>query len=496
MKQQLGTELKQTQRLTPLQVQFVRMLEMTGPEVEDEVQRALDEMPALEAVEDHTEEMHSSASTTEDGSTFNETPDEMQRADFRSEDDMPDYLSPATGNPITAGRNVRRTFDRDLPYPEQGVESDGEGLTERLMSQVAELDLDEKEAEIARYIVGNIDPNGYMTRTCQALADDMAIENGIDVSDEEIDRIWKMVRTLDPPGVGATDLRDCLWLQLRRMPRTTATLTAIEIVSSYFDLFAKKHYGRIATRLGISLEAVTEAAEIIKHLDPKPGGGVPDMRMEHGSSGITPDFSVETGENGQLSLSLLNSVPELRIEATFAEDDSVRTASGRQAEEARAFIRTKREDARNFIKIVNMWQQTLFNVMSAILKLQRRFFQTEEEEDIRPMVLKDVAAITGYNLSVISRATQGKYVATIRGIYPLKKFFNERIREDDESVTANRVMAVIRSAIEQEDKSKPLSDRELTLLLEKEGLAIARRTVAKYRETMGFQVARLRKQTH
>ncbi len=493
MKQQLGTELKQTQRLTPLQVQFVRMLEMTGPEVEDEVQRALDEMPALEAVEEHPEEADTHATATEDGNEFNETPDEMQRADFRSEDDMPDYLS-ATGNPVTAGTR-RHTSDRDFPYPEQSVASDGEGLTERLMAQVAELDLDEKGAEIARYIVGSIDSNGYMTRSVQALADDMTIESGIEVSADEIKRIREMVRSLDPPGVGAVDLRDCLLLQLKRMPRTTATVTAIEIVNSYFDLFAKKHYSRIATRLGIDTDAVEEAAEIIRHLDPKPGGGVPDGRMEHSSRGITPDFSVEATEDGQLTLTLLNRVPELRVEATFAEDDSVGKSVGRQAEEARAFLRAKREDARNFIKIVNMRQQTLFNVMGAIVKLQHRFFITEDEEDIRPMVLKDVASLTGYNLSVISRATQGKYVATLRGIYPLKKFFNERIREDDESVTANRVMAVIRSAIEHEDKNKPLSDRELTLLLEKEGLAIARRTVAKYRETMGFQVARLRKQT-
>ncbi len=494
MKQQLGTELKQTQRLTPLQVQFVRMLEMTGPEVEDEVQRALDEMPALEAVDDQPEDQRTPSSATEDGTAFNETPDEMQRADFRSEEDMPEYLS-STGNTVTSGIR-HRTFDSELTYHEQGVASDGEGLTERLMNQVSELDLNEKEVEIARYIVGNIDSNGYMTRSCQALADDMTIESGIDVSTEEVGHIWEMVRTLDPPGVGAMDLRDCLLLQLRRLPRTTATLTAIEIVSSYFDLLAKKHYAKIAGRIGIDTDAVAKAADIIKHLDPKPGGGVPDMRMEHGSRGISPDFSFETGEDGVLSLTLLNHVPELRVEATFAEEDSLGRQQGRLADEARAFLRAKREDARNFIKIVNMRQQTLFNVMSAIVKLQHKFFLTEEEEDIRPMVLKDVAAITGYNLSVISRATQGKYVATIRGVYPLKKFFNERIRENDESVTANRVMAVIRSAIEQENKDKPLSDRELTLLLEKEGLPIARRTVAKYRETMGFQVARLRKQAH
>lgn len=494
MKQHLSTELKQTQRLTPLQVQFVRMLEMTGPEMEDEVQRALDEMPALEAAEEHGDENTATVNATEDGDDFTETPDDMQRADFRSDDDIPDYLSPAD-SPVTRGIRHRQ-YDGNTNLPEQGIPADGEGLTERLMAQVSELDLDSRGRMIARHIVGSIDPNGYMTRLPEALADDIAIDEGIDVSTDEMQRIWQLVRGFDPAGVGATDLRDCLLLQLARMPRTAATLTAIEILTNHFDYFAKKHYSRIATRLGITTDDVNAAAEVIRRLDPKPGGGVTDGRLEHGNRGITPDFSVEVTENGQLALTLLNRLPELRIEATFAEDPAAAQTGNPRLEEARAFIRTKREDARNFIKTVGMRQQTLFNVMSAIVKLQRRFFITEADEDIAPMVLKDISAITGYNLSVISRATQGKYVATARGVYPLKKFFNERIRTDDDSVTANKVMAVIRAAIEKENKNKPLSDREIAAILEAEGLDIARRTVAKYREAMGLQVARLRKTGH
>ncbi len=192
---------------------------------------------------------------------------------------------------------------------------------------------------------------------------------------------------------------------------------------------------------------------------------------------------------------MLNRIPELRVEASFANDNMVPDGNDKRLEEARMFIRRKRDDARNFIKIVSLRQETLFNVMSAIVKLQHRFFITEEDEDIRPMVLRDIAALTGYNLSVISRATQGKYVATLRGLYPLKKFFNEKLREDDDTVTANRIIAEIRNAIANESPSQPLSDREITALLADAGFDIARRTVAKYRENLGFPVARLRKKT-
>ncbi len=496
MKQRITTEIKQTQRLTPLQVQFVRMLEMTGPEMEDEVHRALDEMPALEAVDDISQgESPGGESVTEDGDTFTESSDEMQRADFSSEDEIPEYLDVEPRHEMLHIPVYRGSYSRAFQYPEQSVGADGEGLTERLMRQVAELPLDEQGMRVARYIVGNIDPNGYLTRPLEALADDMAINHGEDVTTEEMERILDMVRGLDPAGVGATDLRDCLLLQLRRLPRTAATVTAIEILDHNFDLFAKKHYNRIASRLGISVDDVKEAASIILRLDPKPGGGVPDGQMERSSRGIAPDFFVEATDNGVIHLSSLNRVPELRIESSFADDDTLAPDSAPDRDEARAFIRSKRDDARNFIRVVNMRQQTLFNVMSAIVKLQRDFFLSEDEEDIRPMVLKDVAALTGYDLSVISRATQGKYVATLRGIYPLKKFFNERLRDDDDSVTSNRVMALIKEAIDSEDKRHPLSDREITQRLSDAGLDIARRTVAKYREGMGLQVARLRRQT-
>ena len=495
----LSTEIKQQQRLTPLQVQFVRMLEMTGPEMEDEVQRALDEMPALEAADNDAE---SSPHATEDGEIFTESDRDMQRADFRSEDDMPDYLEPSAPA-ATSGMSdymlgdaprARQNFENAV-YMEPAAPSAGETLIDALSAQLSELPLDEEDTRIARYIIGSIDDNGYMTRRETSLADDLAINEGIDATPQQISRIWDTVRTMDPPGVGATDLRDCLLLQLKRLPRSAESVTAREIIDKYFDLFTKKHFDRIASAMGITRENLGEALAVISRLNPKPGSALASSGLEERSRHISPDFAVEADAGGNLTLTLLNRIPELRVEATFANDSMVPEGNDKRLEEARIFLRRKRDDARNFIKIVSLRQETLFNVMSAIVKLQHKFFITEEDEDIRPMVLRDIAALTGYNLSVISRATQGKYVATLRGIYPLKKFFNEKLRDDNDTVTSNRIIAEIRNAIADEDPAHPLSDREITDRLAGAGFDIARRTVAKYRENLGFPVARLRKKS-
>lgn len=493
----LTTELRQQQKLTPLQVQFVRMLEMTGPEVEDEVQRALDEMPALEAVEP---DEHFDHENTEDGRPFTESGSDIQRADFRSDDDIPDYLDQPSASAselnamslrmMPAGN--RQAYDPDR-YTEPVVTASGETLIETLENQLSEQNLSDTDKKIARYIIGSIDDNGYMTRSVEALADDLAINEGIEADSKTINRIWQIIRGFEPAGIAAVDLRDCLILQLQRMQRSTRTVTALEMLRNQFDLFSHKHFDRIAREMGISIEDVKDALSIITRLNPKPAAPYATSGMDDRIRHITPDFMVEASSDGILTLTLLNNIPELRIEATFANDTNLPNASGQRLEEARLFTRRKRDDADNFIKIIRMRQDTLFRVMSAIVKIQHDFFVSEDDEDIRPMVLRDVAQLTGDDLSVISRATQGKYVATVRSIYPLKKFFNEKVREDNDNVTSNRIIAEIKKAIEAEDPSSPLSDRLITDMLSAKGFDIARRTVAKYRENLGFPVARLRK---
>ncbi|MDE5942146.1 MAG: RNA polymerase factor sigma-54 [Muribaculaceae bacterium] len=483
----LTTDLRQQQKLTPLQVRFVRMLEMSAPEVEEEVQRALDEMPALEAVES---EEHLPASNTEDGLPFTESGNDMQRADFKSADDIPDYLENAPRTPLVT--STRQAF-YPSDYFEPIVAAPSESLIDTLSNQLAGIPMTDADRKIAAYIIGSIDDNGYITRTPDAIADDVAINEGIDTTPEAVNRIWQIIRHFEPAGIAATDLRDCLLLQLRRMPRSAETLTAIEMLEKHFDLFSRKHFDRIAQQMGIDLSDVRDAISVITRLNPKPAAPFASSDVDDRSRHITPDFSVEPTPDGQLTLTLLSHIPELRVEATFDNESSIPPGSGARLEEARVFMRNKRDDARNFIRIIQLRRETLFRVMSAIVKLQHDFFLSDNDEDIRPMVLRDIADLTGYNLSVISRAAQGKYVATQRGIYPLKKFFNEKVRDNDDHLTSNRIIAEIRKAIENEDPSSPLSDREITQMLANEGFDIARRTVAKYRENLGFPVARLRK---
>ena len=485
----LTNEQKQQLRLTPLQVRYVRMLEMTGPEFEDEVRKAVDEMPALEASAPEEETGRGDAlPLTEDGGQFTESDRDLQAADYRSEDDIPEYLS----------RQFRRTSQASPEdYFEPVVAASGASLIENLIGQLDQQDITDDERLIALHIVGNLDDNGYLTRDLQAIADDLAFTEGKDFPVAEIRRVWERVRELEPAGIGAVDLRDCLLLQLRRLPRSVESVAALEIVRDYFDLFAKKHFSRIGGAMGISEELLKDALAVISRLNPKPAAQL-DSSVGEGPQTVIPDFHVDVDAADNFTLTLLNRIPELNIERTFAADAPLPEASPRATAAAKLFLKQKRDEATDFIKIVGLRQQTLFRVMQTILNFQRQFFLTEDEATIRPMVLREVADASGLDLSVVSRATQGKYVSTRRGVYPLKMFFNERRNkelpaETEDDNTVHRVIASLREIIGGEDKRRPLSDEQITARLRQQGFDIARRTVAKYREKLGFPVGRLRK---
>lgn len=472
---QQNQELRLQQRLTPMQVQFVKMLEMTGPEIEMEVARAVDEMPALEIVDDHKD-----LAATDDGDTFNETADQMTRADYRDEDDIPSYRLQA--------RNQSADDDRFDPV----AANDEASLIESLSAQLAEQDLSPRQLTIAHYIIGNIDDNGYLKRPVDLIADDLAIHQGLDASPDEVKEVWAIVRDLDPAGVGAVDLRDCLLLQLRRLPSSPKVERALEIITHYFDLFSKKHLQRVADAIGASLAQVKEAVDLVRQLNPKPANQISESAIEKSARQIIPEFQVDV-DGDSLSLTLLNNIPDLAIQQTFASDDAIPQMPERQRAAALTFIKSRRDEAAAFIKTLKLRQATLFRVMSAIVKLQREFFLTGDETKLKPMILKDVAAITGDDLSVISRATASKYVMTQSGVYPLKFFFNEKPKPDDDA-SFHQIAASLRQIIENEDKKSPLPDEELTRLLNSRGFPIARRTVSKYRERLGFPVARLRRE--
>lgn len=470
----LSLTQKLQQRLSPLQMRFVRLLEMNGPEIEEEVRREVDDNPALEVVTDGPE-------PSAEGD-FNESSEDLQLADYRNEDEIPSY------------RFEARNRSRDDAYFEPVAVAEESSLSESLMEQLAETDVTPLDLQIARYIIGNLDDNGYLTRTLDQILDDLAINAGIEVDMDHLRELVRRVRALDPPGICAYDLRDCLALQLRRLAPTDARNLALEIVDHYFDVFSLRHFDRLAAMLGVSKEQLREAVDIIRTLNPKPGGQVGgntgDDKLRH----IIPDFNIET-DGDKLTLTLVNNLPELTIEESYVSDGNEFMAGSteRNRKDAQAFITRKREDATEFIDLLRLRQETLYRVMEAILKYQHDFFMTEDESKLRPMILKDIAAMTGYDLSVISRATAGKYVATPGGIYPLKFFFNEKVNADEDS-SSREILAVIREIIDAEDHHDPLNDDALMQKLAERGYDLARRTVAKYRERLGIPVARLRKQ--
>ncbi len=468
----LSQQQRLQQRLSPLQVKFVKMLEMSGPEVEDEVQRALDDNPALEAADINEP-------VSED--SFNESAEELRIADYASEDEIPSYRLEAHNHSSSDG------------YYEPVAVDSSSTLIDTLAAQLAEYNLSDRDRKTAMYVIGNLDDNGYLTRDSASIACDIEEQTGQPTTAADVKRMLDLVRRMEPAGVGAVDLRDCLLLQLRRRKPSPAVKTATEIVSHYFDLFSRKHYDRLASATGSSPTELRAAIDIIRTLNPKPAGVIGDDPAEERTRHIIPDFSVEI-DDGDLHLTLLNNIPELQIEETFRENDMPERNDTPREREASLFIRQKRDEATEFIKLLRMRQETLFNVMGAIAKIQRDFFMSgDDESKLKPMILKDISAITGYDLSVISRATAGKYVATPYGVHPLKMFFNERPKDNDDT-SSHEILSTIREIIEAEDKNKPLSDEAITAAISAKGYEIARRTVAKYREKLGIPVARLRKE--
>ena len=477
----LTQEQRLQQRLSPQQVQFVRLLGMNRTEMEDEVRHEVLDNPAIE-IADSDDSSDGEVPAEEMTTDNNVTPDSADPED-EPEDDVPAYRL-----------NISNRSADDKVY--EPIITNESTLIDYLSEQISEHDLSEKQQTIADYIIGNIDDNGYLTRSVEAISDDIVFQMGIEVDEDEIQSVLQMIRDLDPAGIGAKDLRDCLLLQLERLPGSDDNLLAYKIIDCYFPEFSKKHYDRIITALKTDKEGFRRALEVILSLNPKPGslyGGGDNSKAQH----IIPDFSVEVdGDN--ITLTLLNNIPELQIEESFQamyDDISVKRVRSRSEEEANRFVKDKYESAATFIKMLKQRQVTLFSIMRAILERQKQFFLTEDESLLRPMVLKDIASDTGYDLSVVSRATSGKYVMTQGGIYPLKFFFNEGIRhESGEDVSSREIQSALKEIIEGEDKKKPYSDEVLCTLLNKRGYEIARRTIAKYRERMGFPVARLRKE--
>lgn len=474
----LTTELKQEQRLaTILQRELGRVLEMNANEMHDDVERELLDNPALERQE--TDEQMNN--TTEDGRQA-ESSEQMQRNDYGDEDEM---------MPTQRYRAGNRSADDTYYTPEVVNETT---LAEYLLEQVAERNISEHERVIAANIIGNLDSNGYLQRTTRAIADDITFNEGVDTDTEQVEQVLVMVRQLDPPGIAARDLRECLLLQLNNKKGHDAKL-ARSIIGDFFDDFSKRRFDTICSQLKIDKDTLQR---IIKHeiqtLNPKPGSAYAGTTTDERNSQITPDFIVEVNGN-TLTLSLNNNIPELCIAESYErsmEEYKNNPPVTRERKDNRQIVMKAYNRTQNYIRVLKMRQETLFKCMHEIIMRQREYFFTGDVADLRPMTLQNVADQVGMDVSVISRATTNKYVDTQWGIKPLRFFFSEGI----DGVSTREIKEALKRIVDSEDKRHPYSDNKLCDLLNQQGYNIARRTIGKYRESQGIPKASLRKELH
>ncbi len=478
--QKLTLQQKLQQKLSPLQIQVIKLLEVPAMEMEQRIKKELEENPALE--EGKTEEVLEA----EQEERVENTEDDFSLDEYISEDDIPNYK-------LHTNNFSKDDKKDDIPF------SLGTSFHEHLQKQLGELRFSDSDRKLAEYITGNIDDDGYLRRDIMSMADDLAFMQNISVSDEKLEEILFQIQELDPPGVGARDLQECLSIQLERKDHNNPAVALAEtIIDKHFDEFTKKHFEKIISRTNSTEEQVKEAVDEILKLNPKPGssfGSTASKAVQY----IIPDFLLDEVD-GELILSLNNkSVPDLRVSNTYNEmltgfSKNKKNATSDQ-KEAVMFVKQKLDAAKWFIEAIKQRHNTLLTTMQAIVDLQQDYFKTGDETNLRPMHLKDIAEVTGFDVSTISRVSNSKHIQTNFGIFPVKHFFSDAMQtESGEEVSTKEIKTILAEAIEAEDKRKPLTDDKLVTLLKEKGYKIARRTIAKYREQLNIPVARLRKE--
>ena len=461
---------------------MIKLLEIPTVQLEQRIKKEIEENPALE--EGNEDEVSDVAD--DDNSQNDNDQDEFSLDDYLEDEDIPDYR--------LQSRNYSKGEDKksEIPF------STGTSFHEFLASQIGLRKLDEKQEILVDYILGNIDEDGYLRREIENIVDDLAFSQNITTSEEELMSVLEIVQDLEPAGVGARDLRECLLLQIERKDQEDEGIKiATEILQKYFAEFTRKHYDKIKSRLDLSDEKLKMALDEILKLNPKPGGSFSDP-MNKDSYHIIPDFILEYHEDGlEISLNSRN-LPELRISRTYSEmleAYSVSKEKTKTQKEALSFVKQKLDSAKWFIDAMRQRHNTLLLTMNAILDFQTEYFLEGDETRLKPMILKDIADATGLDISTVSRVANSKYIQTHFGILPLKYFFSEGLQTDTgEEVSTREIKRILQDCILNEDKKKPLTDEKLTEILQSKGYQIARRTVAKYREQLNIPVARLRKE--
>ena len=477
-------QLKQQQRLSPQQILTIKMLELPALEIEDRIKHELEENPALEEGIEHSDEQEADYISDDENIGDQDSGEDISLGDYISEDDIPDYK--------LTEMSSREERKESTPFNNE------QSLSDYLLQQLQLNELFEKDEKIGEYIIGNIDDDGYLRRGLTAIADDIAFQSGEDFSEEKLYEILMLIQDFDPPGVGARNLQECLILQLKKRKETEETTFATRILTEFFNEFSNKHYDKIQRALDISEEQIKAALHEIMLLNPKPGSNWDDS-MTTIMNQITPDFIVETN-NGDITFTLNNrGVPSLRVNREYS--DMLKDYSGNKTNQtsdmrdAVMFVKQKLDAAQGFIDAVRQRQETLQRTMEAIIIMQKDFFLTGDESKLHPMILEDVAKKTGYDKSTISRVSNSKYAQTSFGVHSLKFFFSESTQtESGETISTRKIKQIIKEEIDAENKKKPVTDQELTAMLNAKGYLTARRTVAKYREQLGIAVARLRKE--
>ena len=476
----------QVQSLSPQQVLEARLLALSTLELEEQVRMELNDNPALDEAglapapdeQDTDPDTDYNENGNEDGEeSFRESDSEYDSNSDYDYDDDGWYERPAGTNPIA-----------EIPV------SDTVSFYDILNEQLGEQDLDERQMKIARYIIGSIDNDGILDKDLQSISDDLAFYHNLDASVEEIEKVLKVIQEFDPAGIGARNLQECLLIQIRRKPDSEDKALQERVISDMFDEFTHKRIDKIEARLQLSPERMKAVMDELLKLNPRPGSSLGES-VGSNRQHIVPDFVVDSYDEDIRFTMNSSNVPELRVSREYSEllENQIKGGNSSQRDAA-LYIKRKLDSARGFIQAIKQREQTLTRTMQAIINRQRVFFLEGDESKLKPMVLKDIASDTGYDISTISRATSGKYVQTGFGTFPLKFFFTDKVKSTSgEEVSVKEIHRILKELIDSEDPAAPLTDEQLAERLSERGYKVARRTVAKYREQNGIPVGRMRR---
>lgn len=483
LKQQL--KFKLSQKLSPQQIQLMKLIQLPTQAFEQRVKQELEDNPALDSGKEKTDEYEfEDEFKNEDQDNDSEVIEtEINVDEYLSDDEIPNYR-------LQANNYSKDDDEKTVPY------ASGTSFSQHLKTQLQTFRLKEDEMQIAEFLVGSVDESGYIRRDVPDIVDDLAFTQNVYTDEETVERIFKIVHQLDPAGVGARNLQECLLIQLKRRNETASVELAEKILKDAFDQFTKKHYNKLLAKFDITEDQLRDAIDEIEHLNPKPGGTYSGnlKPVEH----VTPDFTIKI-KDGELELSLNGrNAPQMHVSREYNNMLKGYKESKKKTKEQKdavMFIKQKLDAAKWFIEAIRQRQETLFVTMSAIMHHQEEYFLSGDERDLKPMILKDIAEEIEMDVSTVSRVANSKYVDTPYGTKLIKEFFSESMKNDQgEDVSTREIKKILEITVGEEDKKKPLTDEKLSKILKDKGYPIARRTVAKYREQLDIPVARLRKE--